>query len=42
VLLRRLRVRTDKVFEAVLAIHGRAVLRAQADPDTSLAWTQAR
>jgi len=39
--LRRLRVRTDQVFQAVLPIRGRAVLRAQADPDTSLAWTQA-
>lgn len=38
--LRRLRVHTDQVFQAVLAIHGRAVLRAQGDPDTSLAWVQ--
>jgi hypothetical protein len=40
VLLRRMRVRTDQVFQAVLAVRGRAVLRAQADPDTSLPWTQ--
>ena len=41
VVLRRLAVRTDQVFAAVLPIRGRAALRAQADPDTSLVWTQA-
>jgi hypothetical protein len=41
VVLRRMLVRTDQVFQAVLPVRGRAVLRAQADPDTSLAWTQA-
>jgi hypothetical protein len=40
VVLRRLRVHADQVFGAVLPIRGRAVLRAQADPDTSLPWTQ--
>ena len=40
VVLRRLRVRTDQVFGAVLPLRGRAVLRAQSDPDTSLPWTQ--
>jgi hypothetical protein len=40
VVLRRLGVRSDQVFQAVLPIRGRAMLRAQADPDTSLAWTQ--
>jgi hypothetical protein len=41
VVLRRMLVRTDQVFQAALPVRGRAVLRAQADPDTSLAWTQA-
>ncbi len=41
VVLRRLLVGTNQVFRAVLPLHGPAVLRAQADPDTSLAWTQA-
>jgi hypothetical protein len=41
VVLRRMLMRTDQVFHAVLPVRGRAVLRAQADPDTSLAWTQA-
>jgi hypothetical protein len=40
--LRRLVVQTDQVFAVSLPIRGRAVLRAQADPDTSLAWTQGR
>ncbi len=40
VVLRRLIVHTGQVFGAVLPVRGRAVLRAQADPDTSLAWTQ--
>jgi hypothetical protein len=40
VVLRRMLARTDQVFQAVLPVRGRAVLRAQADPDTSLAWTQ--
>ncbi|HET6864311.1 MAG TPA: hypothetical protein VFH80_00230 [Solirubrobacteraceae bacterium] len=38
--LRRMLVRTDQVVQAVLPVRGRAVLRAQADPDTSLPWTQ--
>ncbi len=38
--VRRLRAQSDQVFKRVLPIRGRAVLRAQADPDTSLAWTQ--
>lgn len=38
--LRRLRVRTDQVFQTLLPLRGRAVLRAQAGPDTSLPWTQ--
>jgi hypothetical protein len=28
------------VFAVVLPVRGRAVLRAQADPETSLTWTQ--
>ncbi|MGN6869072.1 MAG: hypothetical protein ACTHMY_11795 [Solirubrobacteraceae bacterium] len=40
VVLRRLRVRTGQIFQAVLPTRGRTVLRAQADPDTSLPWTQ--
>ena len=40
VVLRRLRLRTDQVFQAVLPVRGRVILRAQADPDTSLPWTQ--
>jgi hypothetical protein len=40
VVLRRLRSRTGQVFQAVLPVRGRAILRAQADPDTSLPWTQ--
>jgi hypothetical protein len=40
VVLRRMLVRTDQVFQAVLSVRGRAVLRAQSDPDTSLPWTQ--
>jgi hypothetical protein len=38
--LRRIAVRSDQVFQAVLGVRGRAILRAQADPDTSLPWTQ--
>jgi hypothetical protein len=38
--IRRLAVRSGQVFQAVLPIRRRAVLRAQADPDTSLPWTQ--
>jgi hypothetical protein len=38
--LRRLAVRSDQVFQAVLPVRGRAILRARADPDTSLPWTQ--
>jgi hypothetical protein len=40
VVLRRLVVRADHVFGAILPVRGRAVLRAQTDPDTSLTWTQ--
>jgi hypothetical protein len=40
--LRRLVVRADQVFSVVLPMHGRATLRAQASPVTSLAWTQGR
>ena len=40
VVLRRLTVHAGQVFAAPLRVRGRAVLRAQADPDTSLAWTQ--
>jgi hypothetical protein len=39
--LRRLAVRTDQVFTAVLPVRGSAALRAQSDPDTSLVWAQA-
>ena len=42
VVMRRLAVRADQVFDVVLSIRGRATLRAQADPVTSLAWTQGR
>jgi len=42
VAVRRLAVRADQVFDVVLSIRGRATLRAQADPVTSLAWTQRR
>jgi hypothetical protein len=38
----RLAVRADHVFDVVLPIRGRATLRAQADPGTSIAWTQGR
>ena len=40
VLLRRLRVRVGEVFTATLEVRGRAILRAQVDAQTSLAWTQ--
>ncbi|MGZ4250939.1 MAG: hypothetical protein ACXVUE_21865, partial [Solirubrobacteraceae bacterium] len=40
--LRRLMMRVDQVFSVVLPMHGRATLRAQASPVTSLAWTQGR
>jgi hypothetical protein len=40
--LRRVAVRSDQVFIAILSVRGRATLRAQAEPDTSLAWTQGR
>ena len=39
-LLRRLVVRGGQVFAIVLPVRGRAVLRAQADRETSLTWTQ--
>lgn len=42
VVLRRLAMRSDQVFDVVLSVRGRATLRAQADPVTSLAWTQRR
>ncbi len=42
VVLRRLAMRGDQVFDVVLSVRGRATLRAQADPVTSLAWTQRR
>jgi hypothetical protein len=42
VVLRRLAMRSDQVFDVVLSVRGRAMLRAQADPVTSLAWTQRR
>jgi hypothetical protein len=38
--VRRLAVQTGQVFEVNLRVRGRTVLRAQADPDTSLPWTQ--
>jgi hypothetical protein len=38
--LRRLAVRSDQVFQTVLPVRGRAILRAQADPETSLPWSQ--
>ena len=38
--LRRLVVQSGQVFAVVLPVRGRAVLRAQADPETSLTWTQ--
>jgi hypothetical protein len=38
--LRRLVVQTGQVFAVSLPLRGRAVLRAQTDPDTSLSWTQ--
>lgn len=40
--LRRLVVRTDQTFGVVLPIRGRAILRARAAPEVSLAWTQSR
>ena len=42
VVLRRLAVRSGHVFDVVLSVRGRATLRAQAEPITSLAWTQGR
>jgi hypothetical protein len=42
VVVRRLALRADQVFDVVLPMRGRATLRAQADPVTSLAWTQGR
>jgi len=42
VVLRRLAVRSGHVFDVVLSVRGRATLRAQAEPMTSLAWTQGR
>jgi hypothetical protein len=42
VVVRRLAVRAGQVFDVVLSVRGRATLRAQADPGTSLAWTQGR
>jgi hypothetical protein len=42
VVLRRLAMRGDQVFDVVLSVRGRATLRAQADPVTSLVWTQGR
>lgn len=38
--VRRLRVRPGRVFLANLPIRGRALLRAQLGPQTSLAWSQ--
>ena len=38
--LRRLVARSGQVFAIDLPVRGRAVLRAQADPETSLTWTQ--
>jgi hypothetical protein len=40
VVLRRFAAQTGQVFTVALPVRGRAVLRAQADPETSLAWTQ--
>ena len=39
-LLRRLLVQSGQVFAVVLPVRGRAILRAQADPETSLTWSQ--